>query len=73
MKYYGSFTNNYLFRDLEYKSIDPVLICTVKSFSTLRVDDDVSGYVFRNPESVVPEEIGLDSIRKIIGLLGSDN
>ncbi len=72
MDYFGSFTNKYVFAELEYQTLDLVFICTVKSFSTLQVADDVSGYVFRDPGKVRPEEIGLASIRNIIRLLGSD-
>jgi len=66
MEYFGSFTNKYLFADIEYLTLDLVYICTVASFSTLQAADDVSGFVFRQLSEVQSREIGLASIRKVV-------
>lgn len=66
MQFFGTFANKYLFEEIEYQTLDLVFNCNVLSFDQLRVADDVSGYIFREPESVNPSEIGLDSIRLII-------
>jgi NAD+ diphosphatase len=66
MEFVGTFTNKYIYGDIEYQTLDLVFNCSVESFQELRVADDVSGYVFRDPNTVQAEEIGLDSIRKIV-------
>ncbi len=64
----GTFTNKYIYGAVEYQTLDLVFNCTVESFENLQVADDVSGYVFRNPHTVLQEEIGLNSIREIVVL-----
>jgi len=65
-QYYGSFPNQYLYGEIIYHTLDLIFTCAIESFLCLKAADDVSAYVFRNPSSVKPEEIGLDSIRQII-------
>lgn len=62
----NTFTNTYLYRDVEYQTLDLVFNCTVESFHDLKAADDVSAYIFRDPTTVKPEEIGLKSIKEII-------
>lgn len=69
MEFIGTFTNKYFYGEIEYQTLDLTFNCTVKSFQDLQVADDVSGYVFRNPGAVMPEEIGMESIRKIVEFL----
>lgn len=70
----GSFTNKYLFKEIEYQTLDLVFNCTVETFDTLQAADDVLDYVFRDPSSVNPDEIGLDSIKEIVSKInGSRN
>jgi mutator protein MutT len=64
--YEGSFTNKYLYKEIEYQTLDLVFNCTVETFDTLQVADDVADYIFRDPSTVKPEEIGLDSIKEIV-------
>ncbi|MFZ4550039.1 MAG: NUDIX hydrolase [Bacteroidales bacterium] len=66
MEFVGTFTNKYIYGELEYQTLDLVFNCLVNSFSAIHAADDVSGYVFRNPATVNPDEIGLDSIREIV-------
>ena len=66
MSFYASFPNQYLFGDIYYQTLDLVFTCMVDSFECIRPDDDVAGYVFRNPAEVKAEEIGLVSIRNIV-------
>ena len=65
LEYWGSFTNKYLYAEVEYQTLDLVFLCSVKTFETIKAADDVSGYVFKDPGCVKPEEIGLESIRSI--------
>jgi mutator protein MutT len=66
MEFVGTFTNKYLYGEIEYQTLDLVFNCSVESFQNLKVADDVSGYIFRNPGNVRDEEIGLQSIKDII-------
>lgn len=71
MEYVGSFTNKYLYGGIEYQTLDLVFNCSVESFQNLQVADDVSGYIFRYPGTVLPEEIGMESTREIVKVLSS--
>ncbi len=71
MEFVGTFTNKYIYGDIEYLTLDLVFNCTVESFHNLQVADDVSGYIFRDTKIVQPENIGLESIRKIVRFLTS--
>jgi mutator protein MutT len=66
LEYWGSYTNRYLYAEVEYQTLDLVFLCSVKTFDSIKAADDVSGYVFKNPKSVKPHEIGLESIKAII-------
>jgi NAD+ diphosphatase len=68
-EFVGTFTNRYLYSGIEYQTLDLVFNCSVESFEKLKVADDVSGVVFSNPAAVRPEEIGLESIRKIVDFI----
>ena len=69
MNFLGTFTNKYVYGGLEYQTLDLVFDCDVNSFTTIKAADDVSGYVFKNPATVNPDEIGLDSIREIVRMV----
>ncbi len=62
----ATFTNTYIYREVEYQTLDLVFECEAESFLELRTADDVSGFVFRNPAEVEPGEIGLESVREIV-------
>ncbi|HAQ64457.1 MAG TPA: DNA mismatch repair protein MutT [Bacteroidales bacterium] len=64
--YLRSFANTYHYREVLYHTTDLVFCCTVKSFEGIKADDDVSGYVFRDPKGIDPHEIGLASIQAAI-------
>lgn len=66
MEFVGTFTNKYIYGDIEYQTLDLVFNCTVDSFSELQVADDVSGYIFRDPAKIRYDEVGLESIKKIV-------
>jgi len=66
IEFLATFTNKYIYGGIEYQTLDLVFNCTVDSFLELKVADDVSGFVFRNPATVCFDEIGLDSIKTIV-------
>jgi len=67
----GTFTNKYLYAAIEYQTLDIVFNCSVESFQELQVADDVSGYIFMDPSDVRHEEIGLESIMKIVDFISN--
>ena len=71
MEFVGTFTNKYIYGEIEYQTLYLVFICSVENFQNIHAQDDVTGFVFRNPNSVKVEEIGFDSIRKIVESLKS--
>jgi len=68
-EFVGTFTNKYVYAEIEYQTLDLLFDCAVKSFDELQVADDVSGYVFRHPTQVRHDEIGLESIKRIVDFL----
>jgi len=66
----GSYTNKYVYCEIEYQTLDLVFSCLVETFENMQVADDVSGFVFRDPLTVKPDEIGLKSIREIVKDIG---
>jgi NAD+ diphosphatase len=66
MEFIGTFTNKYIYGGLQYQTLDLVFNCMVESLQNIRAADDVSGYVFMNPETLEPGKIGLESIKNII-------
>lgn len=73
MDFLGTFTNKYIYKDIEYQTLDLVFNCHVESFEKINAADDVSGYVFRNLKTVRSAEIGLDSIKDIIAFISAVN
>ena len=69
IEFVGTFTNKYNYGEIEYQTLDLVFNCTVDSFTAIQVADDVSGYIFRDLKTVQAEEIGLESIWKVISHL----
>lgn len=70
-EFVGTFTNKYIYGEIEYQTLDLVFNCLVESFQNIQVADDVSGYIFRDPKTVRHEEIGMESIRAIVASIAS--
>ena len=66
VEFLASYTNKYIYKEIEYQTLDLAFHCRVGSFLNLKAADDVSGFVFRSPYEVKADEIGLESIRKIL-------
>lgn len=73
LTYFGTFPNKYLFSDVMYQTLDIVFKATVKSFDSIKANDDVTGFCFRNPLQVKEDEIGLESIKLILRKLQQNN
>ncbi len=68
-EFLASFTNRYDYRGVTYYSLDLVFLCEVSDFSPLAARDEVIETLFLAPETVSPEEIGFESVRRAIRLL----
>ena len=73
LEFMGTFTNKYIYGEIEYQTLDLVFNCSVESFEKMKAADDVSGFVFRDPKTVQVEEIGLESIREIVGFITAEH
>jgi ADP-ribose pyrophosphatase YjhB (NUDIX family) len=66
LSYFGSFPNTYPYGGITYFTLDLAFICTVSDLSTIRAGDDAESYIFVPLQEIRLNEIGLDSIRKIV-------
>jgi NAD+ diphosphatase len=71
LDFVGTFTNRYVYGGIEYQTLDLVFNCYVESFQNIQAADDVSGYIFMDPQTVKPEDIGMKSIKEIVVLIAS--
>ncbi|MBO4282170.1 MAG: NUDIX domain-containing protein [Bacteroidales bacterium] len=61
--------NTYVYDTLMYHTIDIVFHCEVEDWSALRADDDATECRFLPLENVDVEAVGLDSVRRLVGML----
>lgn len=66
IEFFCTLPNTYIYKGLTYFTIDIVFRCKADNLDNLQAGDDVASYVFRNLNDIQPDEIGLDSIRKLI-------
>ncbi|PKQ64384.1 DNA mismatch repair protein MutT [Labilibaculum filiforme] len=66
MTYFMSSPNEYIFGGLSVFTLDLAYICKINSFIGIDAKDDISGFEFYKPEKVPFNEIGADSMRKIV-------
>lgn len=66
LEYFYSYPNTYLFKGIEYYTLDLVFKAKVESFSTLIANDDVSDFEFIHPKKIDTTTIGLSSIKVIV-------
>jgi 8-oxo-dGTP pyrophosphatase MutT (NUDIX family) len=63
-----SLPNWYPYSGLNIPTLDFFFRCKIHNFSTLKAADDVAEAFFLKPEAIDPEEFGLSSIRKAVGM-----
>ncbi|MEH0156764.1 NUDIX domain-containing protein [Limibacter armeniacum] len=66
LEYFGSFPNEYLYKGMTYHTLDLAFVCKVKTFEGMQVNDDVADAIFIRPEKIDLNDIGLDSIRRMV-------
>ncbi|MDR1130175.1 MAG: NUDIX domain-containing protein [Prevotellaceae bacterium] len=69
VKYYTSMPNRYLYGGIVYFTLDLVYICECDDFSGMSANDDISDYVFMHLNELNPEDLGLESVKKIVSQL----
>ncbi len=65
-EFYKSYPNQYTLRGYTYHTIDLFFKVFVKDFSVLAAGDDAAALVFKPVNEVIPDEIGLHSIRQVV-------
>lgn len=67
--YLRTFINKYIYKHVEYQTLDLVFECKVKSFEGIEANDDVSNFKFLFPYQIGESEVGLSSIKSIVEYL----
>ncbi|MDR1583270.1 MAG: NUDIX domain-containing protein [Prevotellaceae bacterium] len=66
VSYYTSIPNRYLYGGIVYFTLDLVYVCKCGDLSGISAKDDISGFVFMDVNEVNPEDLGLESVKKIV-------
>jgi len=66
LTYVGSMPNQYLYKGVQYATLDMAFACQVEDFSTLKAQDDVADVRFFAPQDIPIQQIGFESIQTII-------
>ena len=60
--------NIYIYSGFEVHTMDMFFVCRVADFSSLHAADDAAEVLFIPVKKIRPEDFGLDSIRKAVGM-----
>jgi ADP-ribose pyrophosphatase YjhB (NUDIX family) len=66
VRYYTSMPNRYMYGGIVYFTLDLVYICECGDLSGMSANDDISGFVFLDINDVKSEDLGLESVKKIV-------
>ncbi len=66
VKYFGSFPNEYKFKNVLYFTIDAIFICKPSNIATLRANDELSEILFVKPHSIDLSQIAFVSARNAL-------
>lgn len=66
IKYWKSFSNQYLYKDILYHTTDSAFFCEITNFDCIKTDDDVADYKFISIKNLEADNFGLDSIKKLV-------
>jgi ADP-ribose pyrophosphatase YjhB (NUDIX family) len=65
--FHKTYCNTYEYGGVRYQTLDLVFICTVESWDDLRANDPEEGEpVLLCSDTINPEQIGLDSVRRFV-------
>jgi NAD+ diphosphatase len=65
-QFFASSPNRYLFGGVVYFTLDLAFMCKIMNFDNIKPDDDAADYIFLPAAQINLEEVGFDSIKKII-------
>jgi NAD+ diphosphatase len=66
IQYINSYPNTYIYKEVEYRTLDLVYTAEIQSIENIHAADDISDYVLFQPTEIQLEKIGLLSIRKAV-------
>jgi mutator protein MutT len=66
VRYYTSMPNRYLFGGIVYFTLDLVYICECGDLSGISANDDISDFIFMDINEVKSEDLGLESVKKLV-------
>lgn len=66
MAYFCSAQNTYVYKEVEYRTLDMAFICRVNDLSTLRTMDDIEAAVFVPIHQIDVQRFCFSSMRKIV-------
>ena len=70
LRYLGSCSNNYLYRDINYITSDIYFVASMESLEGIQVQDDVRDFhVFQQGE-IKPKQIAFESVSNILSIYG---
>jgi mutator protein MutT len=69
--YYTSIPNRYLYGGITYFTLDSVYLCECGDLSGISANDDISDFVFMDINDVQPDDLGLESVKIIVGQLAA--
>lgn len=72
MDYFATATNEYLYKNVTYPTLDIAFICHVSDFSTLSLQDEIHDVRMIVPGEIDSEQIAFDSTRIFISMLSTD-
>ena len=67
--YLGSFPNHYLYRGTDYPTLDVFYLCQADSFDGAEALEEVESIVIRPWQSIDPNEIAFESMRRAYAVL----
>lgn len=69
IRYYKSMPNRYLYDGIVYFTMDLVFLCEYDSLAGIAAADDISEFAFLDIKQVNIDDVGLESVKKIVSEL----
>lgn len=66
MSIINTFVNNYLYKNIEYQTLDIIFKVKINSFENIKPADDVADVVFKSLDSVNFDDIAFKSIKNVV-------
>ncbi len=69
LTYFCSMPNEYHLGEMIYNTIDLFFLCRMVDPASIDMSDELTGYRFYRIEEIQLEEVGLDSIRRVLAII----